>query len=207
METLKPYSAHTAQPRINHNGDLPGNGEKALQYALTFFPELKNTKLKIEAGKRIFPIQCRPKWSSFLQRPENRVYKIFISTKTINEFSPLLFENLSHHAQIGFIAHALAKISHFRKCHTGNLFKRFLTYPFPDYKRNWEQAADKLVVEKGLGWELYDWANHFHKQEQESTALAYLNQFHLKPEEILQLIINLEPKRKAPLNYFDFNLN
>lgn len=207
METIQTFSYSVQNPRFNQKGLIPDNGEKAVQYALLFFPELKHVNFSIKASKSVFPIKCVPRWSSLFKKPANREYLITISSKTIQEFNPLLFENLSQSAQIGMVAQALARIAQYQQYSSWELIRVFFKYPFPEYREEWEKAVDKKTIDNGLGWELYDWANQFDKMAHENMALRYLQQFHLHPEEIIHYLQNLKIQKRWSLFSFQFNKN
>ncbi len=199
MEKTRTLSSQLVTQKLKPDTSVPHSWEEAIQYALDFFPELQNVRIRIKARKNLLHCQCRPGLLSFLQKPDKRTYQILISTTTVRELTPLLFENLSFNARVGMIAHALAHIIQFQQLSRWDLVKNFLSYPLPSFRKKWEKEADKKVVEHGLGWEFFDWANLLQKLETNNMAIRYLNHFHLDPDDVLFYIQNLNQQYNDPL--------
>lgn len=206
MEKTTPFKKPGYPQYLTSNSQCPENWKVAFNHAIKFFPELQDTPISVKGTKQIFPCKARLSWGSFFKKPNNRNFVITISTQTIHEFTPLLFDNVPFNAKVGMIANALAHIDQYQQCSASQLIKKYLAYPFPNYREEFEKAADKKAVYQGLGWEIYDWASVLKKAEEDNAPLQYLNNFHLDPESIIQYMQNLS-QRESVEPFITIHLN
>ena len=193
---------------VDENKQVPSACKEAIRYALSFFPELQAIPIHFKYKKAILPVKSGPTLKSYFKQSKDRSYQVTISEKTVWEFEPLLFQNLDFNAQVGLIAHELAHIIQFQQYDRRQLITKWGSYFIPENRERIEQDADKRVIEHGLGWELYAFANRKHKAAIENPVIQYQTQFHLSPEEVLHYIQTLNASEKANFKLdFKFNLN
>lgn len=188
----------TQHKTILKNKDAPAVCQNAVTYALSFFPELKTVPIQFHHKPSVLPHKSRPTTRSiFRNANKNRVYKVTISASTVPELTPLIFDNLTFNEQVGMIAHELAHITQFQHSSTLGLLKSGLAYLSKTARTQFEQEADKIAIKKGLGWELYAFANARDKISGENPVVGYLTNFYLSPEEIMQYMTNLRRSSKV----------
>ncbi len=197
MEKTTPFKKPGYPQHLTSSSKVPENWKAAFNHAIKFFPELQDTTILVKATRQILPCRANLTWKSFFKNPEKRTFVITISTRTIEDLTPILFDNVSFNAKVGMIANALAHIDQYQQYSPMQLIKNHLSYPFPAFRERCEKAADKKVVYQGLGWELYDWSCVLKQAENENKPLQYLNQFHLEPESIIQYMQNLSKREEA----------
>ncbi|OBX25222.1 hypothetical protein A9996_10855 [Gelidibacter algens] len=79
--------------------------------ALSYFPELKDIKIKFRLKNRTTPLATRPSFFSLLRSAKNRTYIITVSKQSNAELDTIALKNLKFNAQIGVIGHELSHIS------------------------------------------------------------------------------------------------
>ena len=94
------------QQEYGTNKTIPAQYKKQILIALSFFPELKNSRIEFRVLKTCkAPLTTVPSSSSIVKTPSNRNYIITIRNLQSKSLEPILFENLPYNAQIGVIGH------------------------------------------------------------------------------------------------------
>lgn len=146
------YSGYASKKKI------PDAIKMQVLTALSFYPELKEAKVVFRLKKRKTPLTSRPRISNIFKKKKNRTYVITISTETSERLAPILFQNLPYNAQVGVIGHELGHIAEYS---TKNSFQilglsvKILSSKFVD---TFEFNTDRIAIEHGLGYQLYDWS-------------------------------------------------
>lgn len=198
-----------AQKALDHNKFAPDSCREAVKQALSFFPELRSVPIRFFHQSSVVPHKSRATLRSFFKRhKERRVYDVILSSRTVPEFDDLCFNNLRFREQVGLLAHELAHITQYQNCGFTKLIKLHLAYLNPRKRTELEQAADKKVVEAGLGWELYAYANARERASVDNPVISYLDQFHLSPEDVMHYMQNLHRSSKIDFRIdFTHSLN
>lgn len=143
---------------VGKNKVIPAQYEKQILLALTYFPELADTRI-IFRIKHAYPgLSSRPSWLSVLRKNETRIYIITISNHTIPALMPILINNQEFNAQVGVIGHELSHVADFSskkspgllRIGMGNLSQRFLD--------RFEYRTDSICIAHGLGYQLLSWS-------------------------------------------------
>jgi hypothetical protein len=156
--------------------------------ALSFFPELSDSKI-IFKGKEIkTTLNARPTISSLLfSKKSNRTYVIRINTNKSD--SIISFNNIPFNAKIGLFAHEFSHFSDYQSRSLFGIIARGVSYSSKKTKAKFEKEIDLNTINRGLGWQLFDWSNYV---QNESNATFKYKQFkmniYLSPEDILKTI-------------------
>lgn len=126
--------------------------------ALSYFHELKNTRICFRFRKRKTPLTSRPRISSFFLPKKWRSYVITISSKANGKFSPILFNKLPFNAQIGVLGHEIAHIPYYRDRTSLQLLGLGFKLGNDNFVDAFEFNTDKAVIDRGLGHQLYAWS-------------------------------------------------
>lgn len=121
--------------------------------ALSYYPELKETKISFEYSKEATTMAARPKTSSMFSR---RRYLVLINDE--EDFDGILLRNVPFNAQIGIIGHELAHIVDYQSMNFWGVLGILFRYSDSKRKPLFEKEIDYLTITRGLGWQLYDWA-------------------------------------------------
>lgn len=155
--------------------------------ALSFYPELKNTEIQFVYSNTKTTIETRPKISTVFQK-DRRCYFVFIDNN-VEKNEGILLDSVPFNAQIGILGHEFAHILDYETKNTGKIISLGIDYLNDDGKKKLEVKTDKLTISRGLGWQLYCWADYvLTKSKATDNYKNYKRKFYLKPEEIMERI-------------------
>jgi hypothetical protein len=139
------------------NKKIPAKYELSLLAALSYYPELKNVRIKVTERKAGHTMETRPSvWSVFRKKSKR---KHIISINTSLKDSIPLFDDFTFNAQVGIMGHELAHICEYIHTGTFALCKMGCKYRKLDYREKMEKNTDLVTIQHGLGWQSYDFAN------------------------------------------------
>jgi hypothetical protein len=143
---------------------MPAEYEKQILAALSYFPELKETKITFSLVKgNSGVIETRPEWLSVFRNSRKRAYVVFIGDSSSRYTPPFMFRNSPVNGQVGIIGHELAHILYFSKKNTFGLLKTGAAHISRSYMDNFENKTDSICIERGLGYQLIDWNIYLRK--------------------------------------------
>ncbi len=152
--------------------------------ALSFYPELKDVKIRFKRQNIKTTMQARPTTTSILDGKKKRVYIIYIDTKIKNK-KGVDITHAPFNAQIGILGHELAHISDYESCTNAGIMRFGLDYLDKKKKQNIEHYTDLITISHGLGWQLYDWSKFvFDESGANPKYLKFKAKYYLEPEEI-----------------------
>ena len=193
--------ATTELMQFAHNKEIPSRIGKNVLKALSFYPELKNTKISFlfRSDIRGSVMQAQPVFRTLIKNRKNRRYRINISEhfKLIDMNMPI--EQIPDEVMIGWIGHELGHILDYEH-KTGAEMVAFgcQYYLSPRYVKQAEIVADSLAVERGLGNYIVATKrfilNHAHLPQAYKDKIARL---YLSPDVILEQVKKLEAKTLA----------
>ena len=168
--------------------NCPKTDEMSVLIALSFFPELSGRKI-IFKGKEIkTTLNARPTISSLLfSKKSNRTYVIRINTNKSDSIISL--SEIPFNAKIGLFAHEFSHFSDYQSRSLFGIIARGISYSSKKTKAKFEKEIDLNTINRGLGWQLFDWSNYV---QNESNATFKYKEFkmniYLSPEDILKTI-------------------
>jgi hypothetical protein len=162
----------------------------ALYYAILYYPQLKNIRFVVVNKKMDMVMQVRPTLFSSFRKPEKRKYKIYIN-KSNTKGIPTPGE-FTFNAQVGIFGHELGHVCDYLTMRFGRLIRTGSHYHRPDFKKTMEQKTDKMALENGLGWQLYDYATQWYGlDEKYNTYIEKKKKFYLNPTEMLSIMLEM----------------
>jgi len=175
--------------------------DKQMLLALSYFPELKDIKIKFRLKKRKTPLATRPTFFSMFRAAKNRTYVITISQQSTNYLDTITFKNLRFNAQIGVLGHELSHVSDYLNKGFGKMLAIGKNELFcPKQVDTMEYHIDLRCINHGLGYQLLDWSKNVRENLNRDNWLGALhldinegNERYMNPETIMGLI------RKLPL--------
>lgn len=133
--------------------------ENQMLIALSYFPELKDTKIKFRIKDRTTPLATRPTFFSMFRASKKRTYIITISKKSSSYLDAIVFKNLNYNAQIGVLGHELCHVSDYLNKGLGKMFNIATNQIFSKKEvDNFEFNTDLNCINHGLGYQLLDWS-------------------------------------------------
>ena len=181
------------------NKKIPSSIEKNVLTALSFYPELKDTRIQFIFKKKIkhSVMQAQPEFSSLLRKRKNRRYRIKISEqfKLINSRIPII--QIPDSVMIGWIGHELGHIIDYKKKKNIEMISFGYRYYFSSaFVKKAEMMADSLAVERGMGH--YIIATKRFILDHADLPQAYkdkISRLYLSPDMILEQVRKLEEKK------------
>lgn len=153
--------------------------------ALSYFPELKDIPITFKYSKEATTMAARPIPITVFGKTR---YQILINNQP--DFKGILLSDVPFNAQIGIIAHELSHIIDYESRNFWGIVG--ITFRFLDNKRKplFEKEIDRATIERGLGWQLYDWAMFSMYESDKATEeyKTFKRETYMTPEEIKYLI-------------------
>ncbi|MBA3899490.1 MAG: hypothetical protein H0X62_04640 [Bacteroidetes bacterium] len=162
---------------------IPDEYEAACVLALSHYPELQNEKIEFVYGKGSYSMAARPVPLSLFRNKKNRKYKIFINTESKSK--GLLLPNVGFNAQVGIVGHELAHILYYTKKSSFRIVLDGIGYMSKSYRAKFEKETDRVAIERGLGWQLYEFSNSTQNHEDVPDAYKlYKTKIYMCPHSI-----------------------
>ena len=151
--------------------------------ALSFYPELRNVEIHFKYSNEATTMACRPDLLSLIKG--RRIYYILINNR--KNFEGILLVDVPFNAQIGVIGHEIAHILDYEGRNILGIIKVGLDYLHNDSKSQFEQYVDKMTIFRGLGWQLYDWAQYSMYDSPKATEeyKMFKRDIYLQPQQII----------------------
>lgn len=162
--------------------------ELSILIAFSYFPELKNTKVKFKETKIKTSLNARPTISSLLfKKKEKRTYVVRINNSKKDSIA--LLSKAPFNAIIGVFGH---EFSHFKDYNTRNfsgIMQRLYAYSNDLSKEAFEKEIDNNTIKRNLGWQLYDWAYYvLHNANAKKEYIEFKRLIYLEPLEIENIL-------------------
>tara|TARA_R110000868_G_scaffold81946_2_gene231716 strand:+ start:28788 stop:29519 length:732 start_codon:yes stop_codon:yes gene_type:complete len=182
------------------NKILLGDYENQTLIALSYFPELKDIKIKFRLKNRTTPLATRPSLFSMFRSAKNRTYIITISKQSNAKLDTITLKNLNYNSQIGVIGHELSHVSDYGNKGFGKMWNVLAIEIFSKKKVDtFEYSTDLNCINHGLGYQLLDWSTNVRENLKRENWLGAVNlnenqnsERYMNPSTIIN-IINSHP--------------
>lgn len=177
---------------INAQHTIPDSIKKEVDKALSFYPELYNTKIEFRFKKNIkkSTMQARPNFGSFFKSRKNRSYVILISEKFKISDKEFMTRQIPSEILIGWIGHELGHVMDYQNRSKSNLIWFGIKYLFSEnHIVEAERAADSFAVAHGM--EDYILKTKDFILNHADITKSYkdrIKKYYLSPEEIMELV-------------------
>lgn len=136
---------------------VPKEFEAAIAVALSYYPELVDSKIRFKFQKIKTTLNARPTIISLLfSKREDRIYIIRINN--IEKDSVINVTDVPFNAKIGLFAHEFSHFTDYAKKSMFGVMGRGISYASKKSKAAFEKEIDLKTIQRGLGWQLYDWS-------------------------------------------------
>ncbi|WP_452222015.1 hypothetical protein [Lacinutrix salivirga] len=183
---------------MNAQHTIPNSIINEAKTALSFYPELENTRIKIKFKKNIkkSTMQARPTFGSFFRSKKNRRYIILISETFKISDKEFLTKHIPTDILIGWIGHELGHIMDYQNRGNFNLIWFGLKYLFSEnHIVKAERAADSFAVASGMEDYILKTKDFIlNHAEITPTYKDRIKKYYLSPEEIMELVKQRDAK-------------
>jgi hypothetical protein len=193
MDSLSIYEERYAS---NHKITSDDQNLKLAYYvALSHYPELKDACVKLKPKSLSSTMQAQPRWDFLFRSKRNRNYKIFVNTDENN--TGITYRDLSFNSLVGWIGHEMAHLTEYAQKDNVELLSFIASYVMDNNElKRTEHKADKLTIQHGLGAQLLEGVNFFHRNRKVKHAYREKNRkYYLSAEEIVADINQLCSKK------------
>jgi len=172
--------------------NIPESIKKEILTALSYYPELENTRINFEFKKKIkkSTMQAQPSFGSFFRKKEKRSYNIYMS-ETVNISGETLYtKNMPSNVLIGWIGHELGHVMDYRNRSNFNLIWFGIKYILSDsHIVEAERSADTFAVQSGMETYILKTKEFILNQANiDKKYIARIKRYYLSPEEIMELV-------------------
>jgi hypothetical protein len=177
------------------NKEMPPQYEKQILCALSYYPELANTRIRFVIKKSTGGIiSSHPSFTSFFKRSSKRTYLVIINDSTEGRVIPT-FSNGDANGQVGVVGHELCHIIYSNNQTAIGLMglgiRELLSKTYLDSE---EYRTDSMDVERGLGYQLISWEKYLWKG---FTALHPVDTAFLKKSIIHKRYMDVEDVQRV----------
>jgi len=169
---------------------IPPKFELPVLTALSFFPELKQSSIFFKQQKIRTTLNARPKIFSLIFNKKNRrKYVVRINNRPRENTVTLTENKVPFNALVGLFGHEFCHFVDYKNKNICGIVKRLLAYTNIQGKEKFEKEIDTLTIERGLGWQAYDWMFYVLNYSNATEKYkSYKKQIYLEPHEIKQKI-------------------
>ena len=165
--------------------------------ALSFFPELKDTRIDFLYEPALIPMASRPAFASMFKSKDKWKYDVIISSKSIESMEPILMHHLPFNGQVGILVHELGHTFHYRNFNMLQMMKFGLQYLVnKNYRATHERSTDALAVYRGAGAMLFEYAHYIRHEtsnpEAIEASMGYMDKYYMSDQEIVDMMTELK---------------
>lgn len=163
---------HDLKKNYGNEKTLPKYFENQTLIALSYFPELKDAKIKFRIKNKTTPLATRPSFTGMFRSAKKRTYIITISKKNISYLDTILLQNLNYNAQIGVLGHELCHVSDFINKGFGSMCQVAIGHFSKKHVDRFEFNTDRSCIYHGLGYQLLAWSINVRENLKSSSWLG-----------------------------------
>ena len=168
--------------------DCPNDLQLPIHIALSYFPDLTCKKIVFKSAKIATTMNARPTIGSLLfSKKENRVYVVRLNNQKRD--SVISIQTIPFNGKIGIFGHEFCHFADYQTKSIGGVMSRGFAYLSAKKKAKFEKQIDRNTINRGLGWQLYDFENYVFEDSNATSAYKKFKQeIYLEPSEIIELI-------------------
>jgi len=142
---------------FGNNKTLPRGFELQTLVALSYFPELKNSRIEFKVKPAYSLLQTRPVPHGIFSRG-TRHYTITISDSSYWKLQPIRLDPMNFNAQVGVLGHELSHVVDFSRRSLLSLVASGIGHLSSRYIDRFEYNTDSICIAHGLGYQLLAWS-------------------------------------------------
>ncbi|TYB80398.1 hypothetical protein ES677_12485 [Bizionia gelidisalsuginis] len=177
---------------IHAQRSIPKVIAEEIETALTYYPELENTRIEFKFKKNIkkSTMQAQPTLGSFFRNKKKRSYVILISETIKISDATFFTKDIPSPILIGWIGHELGHVMDYRTRSNLNLLWFGIKYLFLDkHIVEAERTADTFAVQSGMADYILQTKDFIlNNSSINDDYKKRIVKYYLSPEEIMHLI-------------------
>ncbi len=182
--TLTPAQIDSIERRFGSSVVIIPEYRTQIFTALAHYPDLVGVEISFEYSEEATTMASRPKVASLFSG--KRHYRILVNNK--QDFEGILLKDVPAEAQVGIIGHEIAHIAMYESRNWLGMVQIGAMFIDDEGKRALERATDKHTIERGLGWQLLEWAKFsmYDSAKASESYKAFKRRTYMNPDEIMQ---------------------
>lgn len=166
---------------------IPGL-ELASLIALSFYPELKDSRITFKLAKKESTAKTTFTFGSFFNTADKHFIIYINKQKGITGF---MFNDLPFNGQIGAIGHELAHVADFNAKGFFGIVWWGISYLSEKKRISIEKATDRSEIKHGLGSQLYEFGSFINNSEFITDSYrSFRKKYYLNTEDVLDIMYN-----------------
>ena len=162
--------------------------QKQAMIAMSYFPELKGTRIEFVRKDIKTTMASRPALGFLFRKKAKRTYRIFIDNNVKNE-KGLLLSDVPFNAQVGIIGHELAHVVDYKEKTAGGIILTGIGYLFHPFRKKLERKVDEITIAHGLGHQVKEFSEYVLKDDRVSEKYKkYKRKIYYKPKQLSTLM-------------------
>jgi hypothetical protein len=146
------------------NKELAPDFEKQICFALSYFPEFSETKIRFVRKKtKRNIISTQPSFGSIFRSSRKRTYRVIINDSTAGRGSFPTFKNGDANSQVGILGHEFCHILYFSHKTGLGLIGLAIKHISKRFMDRFEYNTDSMNIVRGLGYQLLSWNLYLRK--------------------------------------------
>jgi hypothetical protein len=137
---------------------VPSDFEAQFFEAISYFPELRNARIRVKVKKgNSGIISTRPTWTGLFRRSSKRSYIVIIGDSAGTRMPRFMYRHSPFDGQVGIMGHELVHILNFSRMNTFQLLGVGAAHVSTRYMDRFENKTDSVTIVRGLGEQLIVW--------------------------------------------------
>jgi len=159
----KLWTAKLDSLKIKNGSKVTGTenlSELAVNIALTYYPELKNNKIKIKYKRNVrYPVTASWAIGNFFRFRKSHTYVLLLKPDSFLDY-------ISLNKLVGVYGHEMAHFVYYKNKPAVNMVWWGIKYTFSKkFRLGFERDADKTAMDHQLGWQILDMSFYMSKNE------------------------------------------
>lgn len=143
---------------FGQNKRISGDFSAQFYEAISYFPELKNTRIRVKIKKgNSGIISARPTWTGIFRKSSKRSYLVIIGDSSGSRVPVFMYRHSPFAGQVGIMGHELVHVVNFSRMNTFQLLGVGISHVSTGYMDRFENKTDSLTIVRGLGEQLIVW--------------------------------------------------
>lgn len=172
--------------RFGTSIDILPEYREVILTALSYYPDLQGVSISFKYSDEATTMASRPKFLSLFCK--KREYCIYVNKR--EDFKGILLADIPLEAQVGIIGHEIAHIAEYERRNLFGIIQLGTMY-LTDYgKQVYEKETDRQTIERGLGWQLLEWAKYsmYESPKASTTYKEFKRHTYMSPMDIQKQI-------------------